>query len=45
MLSNAHFVGKGLHLTSMTQLSRRSCLAIHPPFFAVSDERVAQHML
>jgi hypothetical protein len=31
VLSNAHFVGKELHLTSVTQLSRLSYLVIHPP--------------
>ena len=27
----AHITGEGLHLTSMTQLSRHCCLAVHPP--------------
>lgn len=41
MLSNAHLVGKGLHLTSIAQLSRYGYLAAHPPLHAVSGERVA----
>jgi hypothetical protein len=28
---NAHIVGEGLHLTSVTQLSGHSCPAAHPP--------------
>jgi hypothetical protein len=32
---DAHIVGEGLRLTSMTQLSRHYCLAVHPPLNAV----------
>jgi hypothetical protein len=39
----AHIAGEGLHLTSMTQLSRRCRLAAHPLLYAVSDERVAPY--
>jgi hypothetical protein len=38
---DAHIAGEGLRLTSMTQLSRLSSLAAHPPPYAVSGERVA----